>query len=100
MERPGYKRISLSSIPQTIPPETKILGAEPVSGEGKCNSSEPFSTVTPNSNPTIVMLQAKAGFVSKHNIGPFRCPCLSFITPVTRKRVWFPLKYKRSNCGH
>ncbi|GFW32530.1 hypothetical protein TNCV_676881 [Trichonephila clavipes] len=32
--------------------------------------------VSLNSNPTIVKLQAEAGFISKHNVVPFRCPCL------------------------
>ncbi|GFX46361.1 hypothetical protein TNCV_238231 [Trichonephila clavipes] len=42
---------------------------------------QPLTTVSGNSNPTILMLQAEAGFISKHNI-PFRCSCSSFITPL------------------
>ncbi|GFW13548.1 hypothetical protein TNCV_1210141 [Trichonephila clavipes] len=38
--------------------------------------------VSPNSNPTIVMLQAEAGFISKCNATPFCCPCLPFIAPL------------------
>ncbi|GFU77274.1 hypothetical protein TNCV_4853751 [Trichonephila clavipes] len=38
----------------------------------------PLTTVSPNSNSTIVMLQAEAQFVSKH-IVPFRCPLPPFI---------------------
>ncbi|GFX41217.1 hypothetical protein TNCV_2219151 [Trichonephila clavipes] len=35
---------------------------------------QPFTMMSPNSNPIIVMLQAEAGFVSKHNDIQFRCP--------------------------
>ncbi|GFX62863.1 hypothetical protein TNCV_3351891 [Trichonephila clavipes] len=38
----------------------------------------PLITVSPNSNPTIMMLQE---LISKHNIVPFRCPCPPFIVP-------------------
>ncbi|GFS62745.1 uncharacterized protein TNCV_3201871 [Trichonephila clavipes] len=41
-----------------------------------------LTTVSRNSNPIIVMLQAEARFVSKHNVVPFRCPCPQFITPL------------------
>ncbi|GFS54874.1 transposable element Tcb2 transposase [Trichonephila clavipes] len=41
-----------------------------------------LTTVSLNSNPIIVMLQAKGGFVSKHNVIPFRCVCLPFIAPL------------------
>ncbi|GFY07241.1 hypothetical protein TNCV_1585961 [Trichonephila clavipes] len=41
---------------------------------------QPLTPLSPNSNPTIVMLQTAAGFVSKHNGVPFRCPCLPFVT--------------------
>ncbi|GFY30622.1 hypothetical protein TNCV_3117841 [Trichonephila clavipes] len=58
---------------------------------------KPLTTVSLNSNPTIVMLQAEAGFVSKHNVVPFRCPFPSFIAPLVTKRLWFPVKSKRSN---
>ncbi|GFX92301.1 hypothetical protein TNCV_1112281 [Trichonephila clavipes] len=43
---------------------------------------QPFTKVSSNLNPTIVMKQEEAGFVSKHNIVPFRHPCSSFITPL------------------
>ncbi|GFT54229.1 hypothetical protein TNCV_2467391 [Trichonephila clavipes] len=36
----------------------------------------------PNLNLTIVILQAKVGFVSKHNVVPFRFLCLPFIAPM------------------
>ncbi|GFW51487.1 hypothetical protein TNCV_4211651 [Trichonephila clavipes] len=42
---------------------------------------QPLTTVSPNSNPTIAMLQTETGFVSKHNIVPFRCPCPPFVAP-------------------
>ncbi|GFS93999.1 hypothetical protein TNCV_4480491 [Trichonephila clavipes] len=41
-----------------------------------------LTRVSPNSNPTIVMLQADAGFVSKHNVVPFRCLYPPFIAPL------------------
>ncbi|GFY04973.1 uncharacterized protein TNCV_561051 [Trichonephila clavipes] len=44
---------------------------------------QPLTTESPNSNPTIVMLQAEVGFVSKHNIVPFRYPSSPFIAPLT-----------------
>ncbi|GFV16531.1 hypothetical protein TNCV_2468581 [Trichonephila clavipes] len=40
---------------------------------------QPLITVSPNSIPTIVMLQAESEFVSKHNVAPFRCPCSPFM---------------------
>ncbi|GFV98334.1 uncharacterized protein TNCV_622931 [Trichonephila clavipes] len=43
---------------------------------------QPLTMVSPNSNPTIVMLQAEAGFISKHNVVPFICPCPPFIAPL------------------
>ncbi|GFV82757.1 uncharacterized protein TNCV_4147251 [Trichonephila clavipes] len=42
----------------------------------------PLITVSPNSNPTNLVLQAEAGFVSKHNVIPFFYPCPPFITPL------------------
>ncbi|GFT35991.1 hypothetical protein TNCV_4343001 [Trichonephila clavipes] len=36
---------------------------------------QPITTVSPNSNLNIVILQAEAVFVSKHNAVPFCCPC-------------------------
>ncbi|GFX96903.1 hypothetical protein TNCV_1996351 [Trichonephila clavipes] len=41
---------------------------------------QPLGTVSPNWNPTIMMLQAEARFVIKHNVVPFRCPWPPFIT--------------------
>ncbi|GFV19151.1 hypothetical protein TNCV_3223691 [Trichonephila clavipes] len=43
---------------------------------------QPLTTVSPNSNPTIVFLLAKAGFVSKYNVVPFCCPCPPLIAPL------------------
>ncbi|GFY06578.1 hypothetical protein TNCV_3524341 [Trichonephila clavipes] len=48
----------------------------------KATVQQPLATVSPNSNPTILMLQAKEGFVSKNKVVPFRCPCPSFIAPL------------------
>ncbi|GFV67494.1 hypothetical protein TNCV_4621751 [Trichonephila clavipes] len=55
---------------------------------------QPPTTVPPNSNPTIVMLQAEARFVSKHNDVPFHCSCPYHWLV---KRPCFPVKGKRSN---
>ncbi|GFW88677.1 hypothetical protein TNCV_2833381 [Trichonephila clavipes] len=46
---------------------------------------QPLTTVSPNSNPTIVMLQAEARFASKHSVAPFRYPCPPFIVPLAVK---------------
>ncbi|GFS59291.1 transposable element Tcb2 transposase [Trichonephila clavipes] len=46
---------------------------------------QPLITVSPNSNPTIVMLQAEAGSISKHNVVPFRCLFPSFIAPLVEQ---------------
>ncbi|GFT87745.1 hypothetical protein TNCV_4000951 [Trichonephila clavipes] len=43
---------------------------------------QPLTIVSPHSNLNIVILQAEAGFVSKHNVVPFRCPCPPFIAPL------------------
>ncbi|GFT56790.1 hypothetical protein TNCV_1268841 [Trichonephila clavipes] len=43
---------------------------------------QPLTTVSPNSNSTIVMLLAEARFFSKHNVVPFRYPCSPLITPL------------------
>ncbi|GFS49697.1 hypothetical protein TNCV_4344111 [Trichonephila clavipes] len=53
---------------------------------------QPLTTVYPNSNPTIVMLQVEVGFVSEHNVAPFCCQC-----PRSFKRLWFSIKDYRSN---
>ncbi|GFU47598.1 hypothetical protein TNCV_2443201 [Trichonephila clavipes] len=45
-------------------------------------AQQPLTTVSPNSNPTIVMLLAEMGIVSKHNAVPFRCPCPVLIVPL------------------
>ncbi|GFY25242.1 hypothetical protein TNCV_2483631 [Trichonephila clavipes] len=42
----------------------------------------PLTTVSPNWNPTIVMFRAEVGFVSKHNVVSFHCPCRPFIAPL------------------
>ncbi|GFX30576.1 transposable element Tc3 transposase [Trichonephila clavipes] len=46
-----------------------------------------LTTVSPNSNPIIVMLQAEAGFVSKHNVVPFRSPYQPFIVPLSAQTL-------------
>ncbi|GFX43199.1 hypothetical protein TNCV_2389071 [Trichonephila clavipes] len=46
-----------------------------------------LTTVSSNSNPFIVMLQAEARLVSKLNAIPFRYPCPSFISPLG---TWLP----------
>ncbi|GFX97647.1 hypothetical protein TNCV_2842071 [Trichonephila clavipes] len=51
-------------------------------GDANATVQQLLTTVSPNSNPTIVMLQTEAGFISKHNIIPFRCSCPPFITPL------------------
>ncbi|GFV37756.1 hypothetical protein TNCV_3040141 [Trichonephila clavipes] len=43
---------------------------------------QPLTTVSPNLNPTIVMFEATARFVSKPNVVPFRCPFPPFIVPL------------------
>ncbi|GFY20125.1 hypothetical protein TNCV_2148181 [Trichonephila clavipes] len=48
---------------------------------------QPLTKVSPNSNPTIVTLQAEEGFVSKHNVVPFRCPRPSFIAPLVVQTI-------------
>ncbi|GFT24184.1 hypothetical protein TNCV_2064251 [Trichonephila clavipes] len=42
-----------------------------------------LTTKSPNLNLTILMLEAEAGFVSKHNAVLLRCSCLPFIAPMT-----------------
>ncbi|GFU63919.1 hypothetical protein TNCV_3049721 [Trichonephila clavipes] len=41
-----------------------------------------LTTVSPNSNPTIALLPAEAGFISKRNFVPFYCSCPRFIAPL------------------
>ncbi|GFU64706.1 hypothetical protein TNCV_876291 [Trichonephila clavipes] len=53
--------------------------------------------VSPKSNPTIVMLQAEAEFISKHNAVPFSCPCHHSSHHWRLKHLWFPVKGKQSN---
>ncbi|GFS89140.1 hypothetical protein TNCV_1258901 [Trichonephila clavipes] len=51
---------------------------------------QPLTTVFSNSNPTIVMLKARArrrGIPHKHNIVPFLCPCRSFITSLAAQTL-------------
>ncbi|GFU29141.1 hypothetical protein TNCV_4837351 [Trichonephila clavipes] len=52
----------------------------------------PRTMVSLNSNPTISMLHAEAGFISNHDVIPFHCPCSLFIVLWGRKRLWFPVK--------
>ncbi|GFW68523.1 hypothetical protein TNCV_3300651 [Trichonephila clavipes] len=58
---------------------------------------QPLSMVSPNLNPTIMMLKAEAVSVSKYNVVPFRCPNPPFIAPSVEKCLCFPVKGKRSN---
>ncbi|GFY27519.1 hypothetical protein TNCV_2071391 [Trichonephila clavipes] len=44
-------------------------------------AQHPLSTVSPDSNPTIVVLQTDAWLVSKDNFISFCCPHPSFISP-------------------
>ncbi|GFT74920.1 hypothetical protein TNCV_2445421 [Trichonephila clavipes] len=44
-----------------------------------------LTTVSSNSDPDIVMFQTEAGFVSKHNAVPFRCPSPPFIALFAKK---------------
>ncbi|GFV72091.1 hypothetical protein TNCV_2460241 [Trichonephila clavipes] len=62
-----------------IPHQTTILGAGPVWRMHSATVQKPLATVSPNSNPIIVMCPAEEGFVSKHNVVLFHCPCLPFI---------------------
>ncbi|GFW95877.1 hypothetical protein TNCV_1625371 [Trichonephila clavipes] len=41
-----------------------------------------LSTLSPNSSPTSVLLQVEDGFISKHNVFPFRGQFSPFITPL------------------
>ncbi|GFV04487.1 hypothetical protein TNCV_1314491 [Trichonephila clavipes] len=56
-----------------------------------------LTMVFPNVNPTIVILQAQAGFVSKYIAVLFRSPCPPFISPLAAQRPWFPVRGKQSN---
>ncbi|GFT34046.1 hypothetical protein TNCV_4384931 [Trichonephila clavipes] len=56
---------------------------------------QPPTRVSPNSNPTIVILQVEARFVRKHNVTPFRCPCPPLSTPLNGANA--PVKGKRGN---
>ncbi|GFW68984.1 hypothetical protein TNCV_2918821 [Trichonephila clavipes] len=58
---------------------------------------QPLTMVSPNSNPTIMILQTEVGFVNKNNVVPFHglCPCSSHHW--RHKRMWFPVKGKQSN---
>ncbi|GFT18950.1 hypothetical protein TNCV_4725881 [Trichonephila clavipes] len=44
-----------------------------------------FTTVSPKSNLTIVMLQAEVGFGSKHSVVPFYVPCSPFIASLAEQ---------------
>ncbi|GFX22571.1 hypothetical protein TNCV_2785061 [Trichonephila clavipes] len=45
-----------------------------------------FTTIFPDSNPTIEMLKAEAGFVSKQNVVQFRYPWSQFIALLTAQK--------------
>ncbi|GFY11936.1 hypothetical protein TNCV_4974361 [Trichonephila clavipes] len=49
---------------------------------GSRTSGTMHNATVQNSNPTILMLQAETGFVCKHNVVLFRCPCLPLIAPL------------------
>ncbi|GFU98090.1 hypothetical protein TNCV_3978991, partial [Trichonephila clavipes] len=93
-----YKRGAIMRNP--IPHQTTILGVGPVWRMHSATVQQPLATVSPNSNPIIVMCPAEEGFVSKHNVVLFHCPCLPFIvsfatqTPVVsskeKKKEWTP----------
>ncbi|GFU54222.1 hypothetical protein TNCV_3618781 [Trichonephila clavipes] len=59
-----------------------------------------LNTVSPNSNASIVMLQAKTGFVIKHNVIQFRCPCPSFIKPLTAQMPVVFSQEQLMPCGY
>ncbi|GFW66646.1 hypothetical protein TNCV_1370791 [Trichonephila clavipes] len=56
-----------------------------------------FTSVSPNSHPTIVMLQEEERFVGKHSAVPFRCPVSHSSPHWWRKHLCFYVKDKRSN---
>ncbi|GFV46981.1 hypothetical protein TNCV_3033781 [Trichonephila clavipes] len=55
-----------------------IPGAGPAGG---CIMQQ-FSNLSPS---CLVLLQAEAVFVSKHDAIPFRCPCPPFIAPLAEQ---------------
>ncbi|GFU20063.1 hypothetical protein TNCV_1192051 [Trichonephila clavipes] len=57
---------------------------------------QPLAAMSPDWNPTIVMLQTEAWFVSKYNVIPFHRPCPSFLALLVAQT---PLvsSHKRSN---
>ncbi|GFT12143.1 hypothetical protein TNCV_127811 [Trichonephila clavipes] len=72
----------------------------------RCRTSEalinaaiqhPLSTMSPDSNPTIGVLQTDALLVSKDNFIPFYCPYPSFLAPLARRSLWFCVKDRPSN---
>ncbi|GFX12763.1 hypothetical protein TNCV_3437371 [Trichonephila clavipes] len=88
----AYKRgDALKSIATlNLEPECRISVAM-----HNATAQQPFTKVSANSHSTIVMLQAEAGSISKHNVIPFRCPCPPFIAPFGRKPLWFPVNVKK-----
>ncbi|GFW79252.1 hypothetical protein TNCV_2476591 [Trichonephila clavipes] len=56
-----------------------IPGAESVHNS---TVQQPLTSVSPNSNPTILIWQAEVEFACKHNVIPFRCAYPPFIAPL------------------
>ncbi|GFV03671.1 hypothetical protein TNCV_1876191 [Trichonephila clavipes] len=63
----------------------------------KATVQKPLTPVSLNSKPTIVMIQAEAGFVGKHKVVPLLCLCPLSLHHWRSKRLWFPIKGKQSN---
>ncbi|GFX19689.1 hypothetical protein TNCV_2075971 [Trichonephila clavipes] len=66
------------------------IGCRTIVAMHNATVKQPFISVSPNSNPTIVMLQAEAGFISRYDVVPFRCPCPPFIASLA----------VQTPCGH
>ncbi|GFU43902.1 hypothetical protein TNCV_652791 [Trichonephila clavipes] len=45
----------------------------------KATDQQPFTTMSLNLNPTVMMLQLETGFASKYNVVPSRCSCPPFV---------------------
>ncbi|GFY07371.1 hypothetical protein TNCV_5085561 [Trichonephila clavipes] len=75
------------AVKSKIPPQTIVLGTRTSVVMHDATVQQPLTTMSPNSNSTIVMLQPEAGFVSKQNVVPFRGPCPPFIALVVSAPV-------------
>ncbi|GFV93413.1 hypothetical protein TNCV_1987291 [Trichonephila clavipes] len=67
---------------KSIPPPNPDTGCRTSMTMHNATVQQPLTTVSANSNPTIVMLQAKVLFASKHNAVPFCCPYPPLIAPL------------------